>query len=137
MTSTHPEHLTSGSKQAAISNLIVRTMSEHTGRGPTKARTHISDDVVTVMLRDTLTKAERSLVSDGRVELVLEMRKAFQATMRENLIGGVEEILGRQVIAFFSDNNIDPDTAADVFLLAPNGTGPEAANGAWQKPDPS
>jgi uncharacterized protein YbcI len=120
MTSTHPEHLTSGTKQAAISNLVVRTMSEYTGRGPTKARTHISDDVVTVMLRDTLTKGERSLVSDGREELVLSMRKAFQRTMRADLVHGVEEILGRKVIAFFSDNSIDPDAAAEVFLLAPS-----------------
>ena len=119
MASTHAEHLTSGSRQAAISNLIVRTMSEYTGRGPTRARTHISDDVVTVMLRDTLTKGERSLVSDGREELVLSMRKAFQATMREDLISGVEEILGRKVIAFFSDNHIDPDMAVEVFVLAP------------------
>ena len=95
-------------------------VSEYTGRGPTKARTHISDDVVTVMLRDTLTKGERSLVSDGREELVLSMRKAFQRTMRSDLVAGVEEILGRKVIAFFSDNSIDPDAAAEVFLLAPS-----------------
>jgi uncharacterized protein YbcI len=140
MTSTHPEHPTTtpGSKHAAISNLIVRTMSEYTGRGPTKARTHIHDDVVTVMLQDTLTKGERSLAEGGQEDLVLSMRKAFQRTMRDDLVAGVEGILGRKVLAFFSDNSIDPDCAAEVFLLAPDHAGASGANGrATRPPDPS
>ena len=127
MASTHPEpQLVGGSKAAAISNMIVRTMSEYTGRGPTKARTNISDDVVTVVVGDTLTKGERSLVSDGLGELVLQMRKAFQGTMRHDLITGVEQILGRRVVAFLSDNHLEPDLGVEVFLLAPHGTGPQA-----------
>ena len=126
MTSTHtehphPEHAHSGSKAAAISNMIVRTMSEYTGRGPTKARTHLSDDLVTVVLQDTLTKGERSLVHDGREDLVLDARKAFQITMRRDLVAGIEEILGRTVAAFLSDNHIEPDMAVEVFVLAPGG----------------
>ena len=50
MASTQTEHAQSGSKAAAISNMVVRTVSEYTGRGPTKARTYITDDVVTVIL---------------------------------------------------------------------------------------
>ncbi len=125
MPSTQTEHSPAASKSAAISNLIVRTLSEYTGRGPTKARTHFSDDVVTVVLRDTLTKGERSLVADGLDELVLRTRKAFQGTMRHDLIAGVEEIVGRPVAAFLSDNHIDPDLAIEVFVLAPPGSGPQ------------
>jgi uncharacterized protein YbcI len=33
-----------GSTASAIANLIVRLLSEHTGRGPTRARTSINDD---------------------------------------------------------------------------------------------
>jgi len=135
MASTHTEHPVAGAKHAAISNLIVRTMSEYTGRGPTKARTHIHDDVVTVMLQDTLTKGERSLVDEGHEELVLTMRKAFQRTMRSALVGGVEEILDRTVLAFFSDNSIEPDCAAEVFLLMPPGTDPRRVNGATPSSD--
>jgi uncharacterized protein YbcI len=119
MASTHTEHSLAGSKAAAISNHVVRTISEYTGRGPTKARTYLNDDVVTCVLQDTLTKGERSLVSDHLDDLVLTMRKAFQGTMREDLINGIEDILGRTVTAFMSDNHIDPDAAVEVFLLAP------------------
>lgn len=121
MASTHTDHTPLGSKAAAISNHVVRTMSEYTGRGPTKGRTYINDDIVTVVLRDTLTKGERSLVNDDRDELVLTMRKAFQGAMRHDLVRGIEEILDRKVIAFMSDNHIDPDVAIEVFLLAPLG----------------
>jgi uncharacterized protein YbcI len=118
MASTHTEASSTGTKAAAISNHVVRTMSDYTGRGPTKARTYINDDLVTVLLQDTLTRGERSLVGDGVDGLVLSMRKAFQCTMREDLVQGVEAILGRKVIAFMSDNHIDPDVAAEIFVLA-------------------
>ncbi len=75
--STRREDRPIGSKAVAISNHVVRTVSEYTGRGPTKARTYINDDVVTVLLQDTLTKGERSLVSDELDKLVLTTRKAF------------------------------------------------------------
>ena len=121
MASTHTEHSLSGSKAAAISNHVVRTMSEYTGRGPTKARTYLNDDIVTVVLHDTLTKGERSLVGDQLDDLVLTMRKAFQSTMRTELVTGIESILGRRVAAFMSDNHIAPDVAVEIFLLAPDG----------------
>jgi len=119
MASPKTEHHPSGSKTSAISNMIVHAMSEYTGRGPTKARTYLNDDLVTVVLQDTLTKGERSLVGGDLEELVLTMRKAFQGTMRRDLINGVEAIIGRDVIAFLSDNHINPDIAVEVFLLAP------------------
>ena len=136
MASTPTEASPSGSKAAAISNHVVKTMSAYTGRGPTKGRTHINDDVVTVVLRDTLTKGERSLVSDDLDKLVLKMRKAFQGTMRHDLISGVETILGRTVIAFMSDNHIDPDVAVEIFIPAPANAGPQGdgARGAAKTP---
>jgi uncharacterized protein YbcI len=136
MASTQVDAALGRSKGAAIADHVVRTMSEYTGRGPTKARAYINDDLVTVVLQDTLTKGERSLVADQLEELVLTMRKAFQGTMRDALIDGIEAILGRKVIALMSDNHIDPDVAVEVFLLAPTGSGPrvDGARGAAGDP---
>jgi uncharacterized protein YbcI len=50
---------------------------------------------------------------------VLETRHDFQRLMSEELIGLVEEETGRKVRAFMSDNHIDPDVAAEVFVLEP------------------
>jgi len=110
---------TRGSISTAISNAVVRLMSEYTGRGPTKARTALSRDLVTVVLQDTLTKGERSLATAGKQDLVLQMRQQFQRTMRDDLVAAVEMILERKVIAFMSDNHIDPDMAVETFILEP------------------
>jgi uncharacterized protein YbcI len=121
MPSAQFDPTTTGPHGLAISNLIVQLLSEYTGRGPTKARTHFSDNLITVVVQDLLTKGERSLIRDGKADLVLETRRAYQLTMRDDFTAGIEEITGRQVIAFLSANHIDPDIAIESFMLAPPG----------------
>jgi len=130
MTSAQFDPTITGSHGLAISNLIVRLLSEYTGRGPTKARTHFSDDLITVVVQDLLTKGERSLIRDGKADLVLEMRRGYQFTMRDDLTAGIEGITGRDVIAFLSANHLDPDIAIESFMLAPHNDGqpPHAAH---------
>ena len=111
------------SQGQAIGNLITRLLSDYTGRGPTKARTHFNENLITIVVQDLLTKGERSLVRDGKQDLVLETRRAYQQTMGADLTAGIEEITGRQVIAFLSANNLDPDLAIETFMLAPQNDG--------------
>jgi uncharacterized protein YbcI len=113
------ERRAGGPLASAISNGVVRVMSDYTGRGPTSARTYLHDDLITVVVRDSLTKAERNLVADGKTDAVLGMRREFQEAMRGDLVAAVQELTGREVIAFFSANHVDPDTALESFLLAP------------------
>ena len=103
-----------------ISNHVVSTMNNYTGRGATTAWTSLGDDLISVVLRDILTRGERSLVADGRSQLVLDTRKAYQDTMRQDLVAGIERISGRRVIAFLSDNHLDPDIAVECFVLEPH-----------------
>jgi uncharacterized protein YbcI len=117
MSSASTEHHTDGSSAAAISNLVVKLMSEYTGRGPTKARTYMNDDLITVVLQDTLTRGERSLVRDGKEDLVLSTRFAYQQTMSDDMIAGLENITGRKVRAFMSSNHTDPDIAVEAFVM--------------------
>ena len=123
MPSAQFDPTTTGPHGLAISNHVVRLLSEYTGRGPTKARTHFSDNLITVVVQDLLTKGERSLVRDGKEDLVLETRRAYQLTMRDDFTAGIEEITGRVVIAFLSANNLDPDIAIESFVLAPQDNG--------------
>jgi len=108
-----------GTVSAALSNAVVGLVRDYTGRGPTKARISISRDLVSVVMADTLTKAERKLVERGKTDLVLQIRQEFQRTMRDDLVAAVEQITERKVIAFMSDNHIDPDMAAETFVLQP------------------
>jgi uncharacterized protein YbcI len=100
-----------------ISNAIVKVLRENTGRGPTKARTTIRDNVVVVMLEQALTKGEQNLVRKGRADKVIAIRHEFQEAMRDECIATVGELTGRDVIAFMSANHLEPDIAAEIFVL--------------------
>lgn len=108
-----------GAISAEISTATVRLLAEYTGRGPTKAHTVMNRDSVMILMADTLTKGERSLARMGMSDHVLETRKRYQTAMQDDLIGIVENHTGRKVIAFMSDNHIEPDMAAEVFVLDP------------------
>jgi uncharacterized protein YbcI len=73
-----------------ISTAAVQLLHDFTGRGPIKTKTLIKDDVVTVLLADTLTKGERNLVDNGNSERVLQLRDDYQRVMADDLIAIVE-----------------------------------------------
>ncbi|MGH8573171.1 MAG: Na-translocating system protein MpsC family protein [Gammaproteobacteria bacterium] len=116
---THPGARSANSE---ICDAAVRLLREYTGRGPTKARATINTESVLIVLGDTLTRGERRLAETGKADRVLELRHDFQMVMREELIQAVEAATGRKVIAFMSQNHIDPDLAAEVFILQPEGS---------------
>jgi uncharacterized protein YbcI len=102
-----------------ISMATVQLLREYTGRGPTQAKTTVDENMVTILLADTLTKGEAKLVANGRSDTVLELRHDYQQVMGDELIAIVERELDREVIAFMSQNHIDPDLAVEFFLLEP------------------
>jgi uncharacterized protein YbcI len=113
---------TTNTPSAMISTAAVQLLHEYTGRGPTQAKTTITDDLVTIVLADTLTKGERALVDAGRSDRVLDLRHEYQLLMRDGLIEIVQRELERKVVAFTSQNHIDPDLAIETFVLEPAGT---------------
>jgi uncharacterized protein YbcI len=127
-----------GAVMRSISNAAVRLLSEYTGRGPTKARTYVNDDLISIVLKDTMTTGERGLCRRGKGELVLSVRKAYQDTMGPALIAAVELNSGRRVLAFLSANHLDPDVAVESFVMgaATNGDLAELDGGAAERHDP-
>src|SRR5215208_2466753 len=107
------------SPAAKISNGAVQVLHDYTGRGPTKARTTIAENSVTILMADALTKGERRLPENGHADTVLSTRHKFQQAMRDDLVALVERHVNRKVIAFMSDNHIDPDMAIEAFVLEP------------------
>jgi uncharacterized protein YbcI len=127
-----------GAVMRSISNAAVRLLSEYTGRGPTKARTYVNDDLISIVLKDTMTTGERGLCRRGKGELVLSVRKAYQDTMGPAQIAAVELNSGRRVLAFLSANHLDPDVAVESFVMgaATNGDLAELDGGAAELHDP-
>ena len=99
-----------------------------------KAKTTLGDDGVFVVLEDTLTRGEHSLADAGEGQAVLDLRRRWQRVMEEEISLQVEELTGRKVIGFMSDNHIDPDLAVEVFVLQPLSAGPAEAAGENDPP---
>jgi uncharacterized protein YbcI len=109
----------SGAVVATISRQIVKIYSEYFGRGPTKAKTFMRDDLVVCVLGDVFTRAEQLLVDAGRFPQVREHRQAFQDEVEPIFRAVIEEIAGRQVQAFLSQVSKD-GVAVEVFILEPD-----------------
>ena len=135
--STHPAESTapsppkhnpgSQSVGSTINNAIVQLLRAHAGRGPTKAKTMISADLVVVKLGDCLTPLEKSLADGGHAEVVKRTRSVVHNEMREEATAIVEAVTGRRVVAYMADQAHDPDIALIAFVL--DGDAPEGAHG--------
>jgi uncharacterized protein YbcI len=128
---TPDEHRTSVTSE--ISNTMVRLYKDQFGRGPTKARTlWCGDDVLTVVLEETLTPAERNLVQMGEHERLRETRMFFQYAMVREFCEPVEAITGRKVRSFLSAIDTEVDgLAIETFVLHPVGyAGPSRVEAA-------
>ena len=111
--------LADGELAAAISNTVVRALARTTGRGPTKAKTTLGENGVFVVLQDSLTHGEQTLADAGQGAAVLDLRRRWQRVMEADVSREIEQLTGRKVIGFMSDNHIDPDLAVEVFVLEP------------------
>ena len=78
--------MTAPAVPAFFSTAVVHVFNDHTGRGPTKARTTLDGDLVVVILQEGMTKTERALVRAGKDTEVLRLRRILQDTMSVDLI---------------------------------------------------
>ena len=105
------------------SNAMVRLYKEQFGRGPTATRAHwCGDSILTVVLEDTLTPAEKNLVKMGEHQRLRDTRMFFQyATVRE-FCEPIEQITGRKVRSFISGIDTEVDgLSVEMFVLHPEG----------------
>jgi uncharacterized protein YbcI len=79
-------------------------------------------DIVTVVLEDTLTPAERNLVRLNEHERLRDMRTYFQYTTLQEFCEPVERLVGRKVRAFVSGIDTEVDgLSVENFILYPAG----------------
>jgi len=111
---------TPGEVLARISTGLVQLHSRFYGKGPTKAKSHMVNDTVISILRGGFTTVERTLIDQGNVDAVYEMRRSFQGVMEDQFTAVVEEATGRKVIAYMSQIHENPDLAVEIFVLEPS-----------------
>jgi uncharacterized protein YbcI len=105
--------------EQAISEELLRIHRETHGSGAERARVHVLDDAVVCFLDDLdLLPNEQFLVSQGKAEVVLEMRRQYQSAVSASFNAAVERATGRRVTHFFSETSLDPRFSVEIFRLA-------------------
>jgi uncharacterized protein YbcI len=127
-----PNPLVGGKLLAEITNRIVSLMREHYGRGPIKAKTYVLDNLIVCVLSDGFTAIERTMMEGGESERVLDMRRDFQRLMKVRYSEMIEQLTGREVLAFLSQAHVEPDLTIEMFLM----DGPVPGFGALELVDP-
>ena len=113
-----------GSLLLEVANAMVRLFKEQFGRGPTRARASwAGPDVITVILEDTFTPAERNLAALGEHERLRDLRSFFQYASVREFCEPVERLTGRKVRAFVSGIDTAANgVAVETFVLHPPGS---------------
>jgi len=107
---------------AEVSNAIVRIHKRFYGKGPVKARAHLSQDLLTVILEGGFTRGEQTLQDHGHGQEVVRSRLAMQQSIESEFRTAIESILYRSVRSFMSANDPSHDLQAEIFVLHPRGS---------------
>jgi uncharacterized protein YbcI len=111
--------LSPGQLNAAIANEVGKMFGEFAGRGATKSRAFVHDDVVVCLLEDGATRAEVNLVAAGKAELVRTQRDVVQRVLEDRLIATIERLTQRKVAKFLSGTSTPGESSVEVFVLEP------------------
>ena len=114
---TPSESYGGGAQAAEISNALVQLHRRAYGKGPTKAKTYLLDDVVLCVLAGGALRIEETLRDAGEEEMVHKVRRTFQAALNDEFRGIIESATGRRVNAFMSQFDPEHDIAAEIFFL--------------------
>ena len=106
-------------------------LREHYGRGPTSAKTYVLDDIIVVVMRGSgFSPLEQTIMDSGEPELVIAMREDFQRVMARRFRQMIEDLTGRNVVAFVSRVHVEPDITMQSFFI----DGPLRGFGTLRRP---
>jgi len=109
--------LKGGELNAAVTSALVGIHTEYLGRGPKRASTFHYGNALVTLMHEVLTRAEKTLAQTDRSDAVHHIRQLYQRTMEADFCAAVERLTGQKVAAFISGNQLEPDIAAEIFIL--------------------
>src|SRR5580700_7463927 len=109
--------LTGDELLVAVTDAMVALHQRYHHRAPVTAKTlMLGGDLLACVLGGVYTTVELQ-----HSTVVQETRSAFQDAMQHKFIAAVEELSGRDVLAFISNHHVGPDIEVELFMLKPLG----------------
>jgi len=102
---------------AAVTEAVSRLFLDKFGKGPVHAQTHMNGDMAVTLMRDVFTKAERTMIADGKGDTVLTTRMLWQQATEAMFKSAVADATGRPVLAVISGFELGQEMATEVFVL--------------------
>jgi uncharacterized protein YbcI len=100
-----------------ISTQMVRAFKQYYGKGPTNAKSYFLDDLLIVVLRGGVLRAEQTMLDAGQEDTVRDFRQKFENEMAQRLVYLIEQLTERKVINFQSQMLFDPDMSIEIFVF--------------------
>ena len=124
-----------GEVSSHVSRQIVQLHARLYGRGPTRAKTYITQDYLLSVLEEIFTPAERTLIAAGKGEHVQSTRMAFQDAVKDSFVEIVAETTGRPVRTLVSQVDLQTGVAIELFLFETRSDAPSAPHIAEESHD--
>jgi uncharacterized protein YbcI len=130
------DRLVGGRLNAAIVNSVVRIHHAHTGRGPNRAQAFFRENVVVVVMRNVMSRVQRSLVAGRHADIARLVQRQLHESMSDELTTTIGELTGCRVTCFLHGFDPVADMTSEVFVLdrpVPGSMQPNAAGNGQKK----
>jgi uncharacterized protein YbcI len=111
---------TDGAAASAVCNTVVAAFKRSCGKGPTKVKAYVLEDLVAVVAQDILTTLERTLVRGGHEQLVREALRALDDEVANECGAAIEQATGQRVAGWQTQIDPSADRALAVIQLEPS-----------------
>jgi uncharacterized protein YbcI len=109
-----------GEVRSQLQRSLVALLTEYHGRGPSRAKVFVDENVITCVFEEPFTWAERRLIGSGQEEHVHRGRALLREEQAARIRSLVEGATGRRLLAFMGQSHTNPDVLVWVLLLAPS-----------------
>ena len=112
--------LTGDALLVAVTDAMVALHLRYHHRVPVTAKTLLlGGDLLACVLGGVYTDVEKTMIELQHTTVVQETRSAFQTAMQHKFISAVEDLSGRDVLAFICNHHVGPDMEIELFMLKP------------------
>lgn len=100
-----------------ISNAMVGAQKKYFGKGPVRTKSYFVDDLLFIVMRGGMTRAEETMIDFEQTDQVRDFRQTFENEMTERLTTMIEDLTGRKVLTYQSQILFDPDLVIEIFVF--------------------